>query len=107
MSETIAKCPLCGGDISEHKFTKAGQPKRLYGCSNYKSQGCPFTVNGIIAGTEIPPSIVKQLCAPGRTAKPIDMTKKDGTPFSAYLQYNHDEKKVDFYNPPKDQQGKK
>ena len=51
---TICKCPKCGGDI------RIGN--KSYNCSNWKSQGCNFTVWREIAYRKISPEEVKQLC---------------------------------------------
>lgn len=51
---TICKCPKCGGDI------KIGN--KSYNCSNWKTQGCNFTIWREIAYRKITPEEVKQLC---------------------------------------------
>lgn len=76
-SNSVGKCPLCGG------FILGG--KKNYYCSNYKEKECHFVVWKIIAGKEIPESQVKQLLEKGKTSLMKGFQKKAGGNFDAKL----------------------
>ncbi len=60
MGDIAGKCPLCGADVVRTKFG--------YGCRGY-TNGCKFSVNGIICGRVISLANMKMLLANGRTSK--------------------------------------
>lgn len=75
---TICKCPKCGGDI------KIG--KKAYNCTNYKSNGCNFTIWREIGYRKITPEEVKQLCEEKATRVLDGFKNKDGSKtYSAQL----------------------
>lgn len=86
--ETIAKCPLCGGEITRTKFG--------YGCRNYKS-GCKFTINGVICSRTISVSNAKLLCETGKTSKIKGfISPKTGNQFDATLKLQETKIIFDF-----------
>ena len=80
---TICKCPKCGGDI------KIGT--KSYNCSNWKTNGCNFTVWREIAYRKITPDEVKQLCENGGTEVLEGFKNKDKSKtFSGQLMLSDD-----------------
>lgn len=75
--EKTGVCPLCGGDIIRQK--------KSYGCSNYKTEGCPFTIWLTICGRVISVNDCKKLTEEGKTDKLDGFVSKNGKPFSAVL----------------------
>ena len=75
--DDVGKCPLCDGRIRRTKFG--------YGCSNYRENGCKFTVNAYILGRSISKSNVKMLLETGKTSKIQGFTSKNGKKFDAFL----------------------
>lgn len=75
---TVCKCPKCGGDI------KIGS--HSYNCSNYKENGCNFTIWKEIAYRKISPEEVKSLCE-NKATKVLDgfKTKDKSKTFSGQL----------------------
>lgn len=71
------KCPLCGGNVIKTKWG--------YGCSNYSSTKCSFSISGIICGKKITPTIVKKLLTKGTTGKMDGFKSKAGKSFSMTL----------------------
>lgn len=84
----IGKCPLCGGDVYE--YTKS------FGCSNWKSKGCPFTLwKRSFMDYSITKTDAKKLID-GKTIKKV-VTSKKGNHWEQELFYNKDTNKVEFY----------
>jgi DNA topoisomerase-3 len=71
------KCPLCGGNVIKTKWG--------YGCSNYSTTKCSFSISGTICGKKITPTIVKKLLTKGTTGKMDGFKSKAGKPFSMTL----------------------
>ena len=88
MGDIAGKCPLCGADVVRTKFG--------YGCRGY-TNGCKFSVNGIICGRVISLANMKMLLANGRTSKirgfVSPRTKKS---FDAALKLESDKAVFDF-----------
>ncbi len=77
IGDDVGPCPLCDGRIRRTKFG--------YGCSNYKENGCKFTINAYILGRSISKSNVQMLLTNGKTSKIKGFTSKNGKKFDAFL----------------------
>lgn len=87
--QNVGKCPLCGGEVRRTNFG--------YGCSNYKDNGCKFTVNMRICGRVIPFSAVQQLLTNGKTEKLSGfVSKKTGKTFDSSLKLDSGKIVFDF-----------
>ena len=86
--DIVGKCPLCGGDVKRIKFG--------YGCSNYRENGCKFSIGGYILGRSISKSNVKLLLESGRTSKIQGFTSKNGKKFDAHLKLQDGKVVFDF-----------
>ena len=86
--DIVGKCPLCGGDVKRIKFG--------YGCSNYRENGCKFSIGGYILGRSISKSNVKLLLESGRTSKIQGFTSKNGKKFDAHLKLKDGKVVFDF-----------
>ncbi|MCR5694248.1 MAG: topoisomerase C-terminal repeat-containing protein [Clostridia bacterium] len=88
VGDKVGKCPLCGGDVVRTFFG--------YGCSNYSSSGCKFSVRLIICGRPVSAANVKLLLEQGRTSKIKGFRSKTGNLFDAYLKLDGDRAVFDF-----------
>ncbi|MFH1135184.1 MAG: DNA topoisomerase 3 [Pseudomonadota bacterium] len=72
-AQPLGKCPLCGGDVVE--------TAKAYGCSNWRTSNCKFTIWKNSFGGRITPSAVTELLNNGRTTQILTLTspktKKD------------------------------
>lgn len=71
---SFGKCPLCGGDVIKTKWG--------YGCSNYSTTKCSFSISGTICGKKITERLVKKLLSDGTTGKVDGFKSKAGKSFS-------------------------
>ena len=71
---SFGKCPLCGGDVIKTKWG--------YGCSNYSTTKCSFSISGTICGKKITERLVKKLLSEGPTGKVDGFKSKAGKSFS-------------------------
>ena len=76
------KCPLCGGEVETTPFG--------YGCSNYRTNGCKFSI-GTIAGRDLTEEEVTKLLTEGKTEILNGFVSKSKKKFSAALIYKKDE----------------
>ncbi len=76
------KCPLCDGEVETTPFG--------YGCSNYRTNGCKFSI-GTIAGRDLTEEEVTKLLTEGRTEILNGFVSKLKKKFSAALIYKKDE----------------
>jgi DNA topoisomerase-3 len=78
MSETITKCPCCGGDIVENS--------KAFGCSNWnnKEKPCDFVVWKVIKEKKITKEQAIDICTTGRSFLIEGFKGKKGD-FSAFL----------------------
>ena len=88
LGDVIGKCPLCNGDIKRIKFG--------YGCSNYRENGCKFTINGYILGRSISKANASLLLETGKTSKIQGFTSKNGKKFDAFLKLENGKIVFDF-----------
>jgi DNA topoisomerase IA len=75
-------CPKCKAGT-----LRLSRDEKFYGCSRYR-EGCPFTLNTIIASRRLKPADIATLSASGRTAKLSGFLSKTGRPFEAALTLN-------------------
>ena len=76
------KCPLCDGEVETTPFG--------YGCSNYRTNGCKFSI-GTIAGRDLTEEEVTKLLTEGKTEILNGFVSKSKKKFSAALIYKKDE----------------
>ena len=76
------KCPLCDGEVETTPFG--------YGCSNYRTNGCKFSI-GAIAGRDLTEEEVTKLLTEGKTEILNGFVSKSKKKFSAALIYKKDE----------------
>ena len=76
-STAYGKCPLCKGDVIKTKWG--------YGCSNYATTKCTFSISGTICGKKITETNVKNLLTKGTTGKINGFKSKTGKNFSAAI----------------------
>ena len=76
------KCPLCDGELETTSFG--------YGCSNYRTNGCKFSI-GTIAGRDLTEEEVTKLLTEGKTEILNGFVSKLKKKFSAALIYKKDE----------------
>lgn len=79
------KCPLCDGEVETTPFG--------YGCSNYRTNGCKFSI-GAIAGRDLTEEEVTKLLTEGKTEILNGFVSKSKKKFSAALIYKKDENGV-------------
>ncbi|WP_099362801.1 DNA topoisomerase III [Fredinandcohnia onubensis] len=88
----VGTCKKCGGEvINKGKF---------YGCANYKTKGCQFTISGKILGKTITKTNVQKLLSANKTNL-IKGFKKESKMFDAYLKWNDQTGKIEFEFPAK------
>jgi DNA topoisomerase-3 len=74
----LGPCPVCGHDIIENR--------KGYSCWSREDPGCGFVIWKAKAGKTLPPAIVRELIATGRTEKPVTGFKgRSGRSFRARL----------------------
>lgn len=80
--KVICKCPICGGDICDSKFSyRCNKCDVKISKDRYKDYG----------KDNITIAEAKQLLSKGKTTKPVELTFKQGKePVECYLIYNHD-----------------
>ncbi|MEH7381916.1 DNA topoisomerase III [Bacillus sp. JJ1533] len=83
----VGICKKCRGNVI-NKGT-------FYGCSNYKSNGCKFTISGRILGKTISKTNAQKLLS-GNKTNLIKGFKKDSKTFDAYLKWNDQTEKIEF-----------
>ena len=88
LGDVIGDCPLCGGKVKRIKFG--------YGCSNYRDNGCKFSIGGYILGRSISKSNVQMLLTTGKTSKIQGFTSKNGKKFDAFLKLQDGKVVFDF-----------
>ena len=75
----LGPCPVCGRDVIENR--------KGYSCWTKDDPGCGFVIWKQKAGKTLPPSVVKELMATGRTAKPVTGFRgRSGRSFGAKLE---------------------
>jgi DNA topoisomerase III len=74
----LGPCPVCGRDVIENR--------KGYSCWSKDDPGCGFVIWKRKAGKILPVSVVKELMATGKTAKPVTGFKgRSGRTFRAKL----------------------
>ena len=90
VKKVVGKCMLCGGSILDHGT--------FYGCSNYKTVNCKFSISKKILSKTISQANLKKLLATGETDL-IKGFKKGEKTFNAHLIWNEKEHKINFKFP--------
>ena len=89
VGDVVGKCPLCAGDIKRTTFG--------YGCSEYKTKGCRFSVKEYICGRAISLSNMKLLLETGKTSVIKGfISPKSGKRFDAALKLDGSNVKFEF-----------
>lgn len=83
----LGKCRMCNGTILD--FGK------FYGCTDYKTSNCKFSISKKILGKTISQANVKKILKTGETNL-IKGFKKGEKAFDAILIWNEEEKKIGF-----------
>lgn len=86
----VGKCNLCEGSIIDHGT--------FYGCSNYKTANCKFSVSKKLLRKTISQSNMKKLLAAGETDLIKGFQKGEKT-FNAHLIWDKKERKINFKFP--------
>ncbi|WP_456275351.1 DNA topoisomerase III [Bacillus sp. AK128] len=84
---SVGTCKLCGGTVIDKG--------KFYGCSNYSTSKCSFTVSKVILTKKLSATQVKKLISTGMTDVIKGFKKGDKT-FDARLQFNEDGTRVSF-----------
>jgi len=87
IGKTIGKCKLCSGTVIDKGD--------FYGCMNYKTDHCTFTISKTILGKKITQTNVKKLLENGKTSLIKGFRKGDKT-FDAYLVWDETRRGVSF-----------
>ncbi len=91
--DVVGLCPLCEGNVVRTKFG--------YGCSNFRENGCKFSISKSICSRTISVANVKMLLATGKTSKIQGFVSKNGKKFDAVLRLDENGKVVfDFPDSP-------
>ena len=86
-AEAIGKCPLCGGDVVDKG--------KAYGCINWKSNQCNFTIWKNAYGGKIAKRAAIELINQGQTTSKMDFySNKKKTKYQAKLKLDKDKKLV-------------
>ncbi|WP_227936817.1 DNA topoisomerase III [Alkalihalobacillus deserti] len=87
IATSVGKCPICGGAVLDRGT--------FYGCSQYNTNNCRFTISKTILKKKIRQKDVKQLLMNGRSELIQGFVKDDKT-FQARLVWNQELKKLIF-----------
>lgn len=87
IGNVVGSCKKCNGQV----INKGS----FYGCSNYKTNGCQFTLSGKILGKTISKTNIEKLLSNNKTNL-IKGFKKENRNFDAYLVWNDKTGKVEF-----------
>lgn len=90
VKKVVGKCMLCDGSIIDHGT--------FYGCSNYKTVNCKFSVSKKILSKTISQANLKKLLATGETDL-IKGFKKGEKTFNAHLTWDIKMHKINFKFP--------
>lgn len=84
-------CPICGSPIIETKYGIC--------CKNILAQKCSFSIPyNFLGHTLTEEECVALLTGKHQIDKPLELTKKDGSMFTAKVRYNTVSKKIELYN---------
>lgn len=75
--EIVGKCPRCGGSVMDYP--------NAYSCSNYRINGCKFSIWKEKAGKQLSANVARCLLEKGTTDKLKGFHRKNGTTFDATL----------------------
>lgn len=79
--ELSVACPKCGGKIVENS--------KAFGCSNWKTKNCSFTIWKVVSGKTLNEAVVHELIQKRKTEQKLTGFKnKEGKKFEAFLELN-------------------
>jgi DNA topoisomerase-3 len=84
----LGKCPVCQGNVIDKG--------KFYGCANYKTTQCSFTVSKRILGRSLTSTHIKALLSEGCTPIIDGFQQKNGKTFNAALKWEANENKMSF-----------
>lgn len=87
-TQTSAICPCCGGTIVEME--------KLFGCSNFSSKSCKFTVWKNIGGKPMTIDLIQEVIEKKETEKLDGFVSKAGKPYQAKLVWNDKKKTIEM-----------
>lgn len=87
IGKSVGNCKLCDGTVIDKGD--------FYGCSNYSKTRCTFTISKKMLGKKISQTNAKKLLENGKTDLIKGFKKEDKT-FDAFLEWNAQEKRVNF-----------
>lgn len=87
LGKKVGTCPLCGSAVIDKG--------KLYGCSGYAKNKCPFTISKRILGKPVSQTNAKKILKDGKSATIKGLKGKRG-PFDAALVWDASEKKLTF-----------
>ncbi|MDQ0230447.1 DNA topoisomerase III [Metabacillus malikii] len=85
IGKKLGKCKLCSGDVVDKG--------EFYGCTNYKTSKCSFTISKKILGKKITQANIKKLLTEGQTDM-VKGFKKGERSFDAILEWKNN--KIEF-----------
>ncbi|MGN5650486.1 DNA topoisomerase 3 [Bacillus sp. Brlt_9] len=85
---TDLKCPCCGGDVIE--------TEKKFGCGNYATNKCTFTVWKNIGGKPITIDLIKEVLTAQKTEKLDGFISKAGKAYQARLVWNEAKKTIEM-----------
>ncbi|WP_442865191.1 DNA topoisomerase III [Alkalihalobacillus sp. CinArs1] len=87
LGKKVGMCPLCGADVIDKG--------KLYGCSGYSKNKCPFTLSKRILGKQVSQANAKKILKDGKSNIIKGLKGKKGS-FDAALVWNAADKKLTF-----------
>lgn len=84
----VSECPVCGGDVFVGIMG--------FNCANYNNyrSPCAFLVWRNIAGHNVTPSEVREICMEGKTRHPVQLFGLQGDCYYKYLGLSFDKSKI-------------
>lgn len=86
--KVIGTCPKCGGNVTDKG--------KFYGCSNYKTKDCKFSLPKKWSGKTIPKKNIHELLDKGITSEIKGFKSKKGKAFNAKLKIENNKLTFDF-----------
>lgn len=84
----LGTCPKCGGNVTDKG--------KFYGCSNYKTKDCKFSLPKTWSKKKLPKTALKDLLTKGETAEIKGFVSKNGNKFNAKLMLENGQLKFKF-----------
>lgn len=84
----LGTCPKCGGNVTDKG--------KFYGCSNYKTKDCKFSLPKTWSKKKLPQKSLKELLTKGETSEIKGFVSKNGNKFNAKLILKDNQLKFKF-----------